>query len=788
VITAACITVASCVAFGQTTSILVDPNLEGVVRIALNKPEGNLSAADLLSLTSLSAINRGVVSLVGLEAARHLQSLDLTANGITNIAPLANLPELVDLNLCSNPIRDHGPLATLTRLRKLDLSGNRLKQIGAVASLTSLTSLVLVYNHVSDFSPLVGLTNLVALDLRYNLVNDLAPLKALCNLRDLGLGDTGLSDATSLLEFTNLYRLDLSSRLDFSRNQISNPVPLLNLPALRELDLSANPLSQPAILAQFTNLTSLAVGRVGITNLLPLAGLRQLLSLDVGDNGLTDLYPLGALTNLVYLAVNKNRITNVSQLAPMTKLEELFAESCALSDLNFVRDLPRLKVLDVNCNRLTELKPLTCLTNLTRFEGAMNLLTNLAGLEEWPKLSFVAVTGNLLDFGTGSEAANVIQTLTNRGVTVYFEPQARVPALFIRTNWLVVAGQRTSLPFSLEFGDSWVTPPVCAATSSNPSSVPQTNLVLNALPDYYSWNLSVTPLKDQAGLVTVTLSATNYAGLGTNVTIQLEAVPPRPFDGRQLDSQGLVWTTAGTPPWFNQTLITHDGNGAAQSGATNSVIQTGVKGPGLLSFWWFFVSEPLGYYGQFVATSSDGTDVASEILYSTGDWCHGQFRLPPGEWILQWRPFQDYWFAYGSSNTLWLEEVSFVPGEIPCRLEPASEGNHPDDGSFWMNLEGAVDQAYDVEVSSDLQHWTTLTRVTCYGFRGQFGDWNSGAAARFYRAKPVVSMDAQRPARSESIFSCEHVIVTGTLRDPQDKWQGHPSARPYAAPAEIRPF
>jgi len=208
-------------------------------------------------------------------------------------------------------------------------------------------------------------------------------------------------------------------------------------------------------------------------------------------------------------------------------------------------------------------------------------------------------------------------------VTVSFEWQARAPVFFVRTNWLVVDGQRTSIQFLLDADGSWVAPPVCAAISSNPSIVPQTNLVLNALPGYYWWNLLVNPLKDQAGPVTLTLSATNYAGLGTNVTIQLEVVPPLAFDGRELDSQGLVWTTAGNPCWFNQTAVTHDGNGAAQSGATNSLLQTRVTGPGLLSFWWLFRSEPLGYYGQFLVTSPKGSNVALQVLWSTVDGLKG---------------------------------------------------------------------------------------------------------------------------------------------------------------------
>jgi len=153
-----------------------------------------------------------------------------------------------------------------------------------------------------------------------------------------------------------------------------------------------------------------------------------------------------------------------------------------------------------------------------------------------------------------------------------------------------------------------------------------------------------------------------------------------------------------------------------------------------------------------------------------GGWSQGQFRLPRGEWILQWRPFEDYWFSYGSSNTLWLDEVSFVPGEVPCHLDVASEGDHGDDASFRVNLEGAVDQPYTIEVSTDLQHWIPLTRVTCYGFHGQFSDWNSGAAARFYRAKPAESIVTHRAVQGESMSRDEHRI-SGRLRGFRDKWR-----------------
>lgn len=108
-------------AFDQATSIVVDPNLDRAVRLELNKPDGDLTASDMLSLTNLSAPNCGILSLAGLEKALHLQALDWAVNNLTNIAPLANLPELFDLDLCFSPIVDYSPLATLPRLSKLDL-------------------------------------------------------------------------------------------------------------------------------------------------------------------------------------------------------------------------------------------------------------------------------------------------------------------------------------------------------------------------------------------------------------------------------------------------------------------------------------------------------------------------------------------------------------------------------------------------------------------------------------------------------------------------------------------
>src|SRR6266536_1009044 len=61
-----------------------DPGLNAAIRAALQKPVGPLTEQDLLSLTNLNARNQSVKSIVGLEAARNLVSLDLEINRLTN--------------------------------------------------------------------------------------------------------------------------------------------------------------------------------------------------------------------------------------------------------------------------------------------------------------------------------------------------------------------------------------------------------------------------------------------------------------------------------------------------------------------------------------------------------------------------------------------------------------------------------------------------------------------------------------------------------------------------------
>ena len=162
--------------FEEEAVTFADPNLEAAIREAIGKPTGPIYPSDLEGLTSLSASEKNIADLTGLECATSLTSLGLNDNQISDISPLANLTSLTGLYLYSNQISTISPLANLTSLMSLGLEWNQISDISPLANLTSLTGLSLRYNQISDISPLANLTHLTWLDLEGNQISDILPL------------------------------------------------------------------------------------------------------------------------------------------------------------------------------------------------------------------------------------------------------------------------------------------------------------------------------------------------------------------------------------------------------------------------------------------------------------------------------------------------------------------------------------------------------------------------------------------------------------------------------------
>ena len=198
-----------------------DDILEGRIRETLNKPEGDITCADMASLTELDARAFDemdeptyVRSLEGLQFATNLTSLSFYNYDITAayFEPLSGLTTLERLSISNYyfpgddyPNIDMTFLSDLTNLTSLSLPDSQVGDLSVLAGLTNLTELSIPSSNAADYSPLSGLTKLVTLNLSSQLigfkgqVTDLGFAENLTALDDLNLSDNAIRDLTPLV-------------------------------------------------------------------------------------------------------------------------------------------------------------------------------------------------------------------------------------------------------------------------------------------------------------------------------------------------------------------------------------------------------------------------------------------------------------------------------------------------------------------------------------------------------------------------------------------------------------
>ena len=125
-----------------------DPGLEAAIRVALSKPTGDITVADMEGLTVLDASRavRGqsapmIGSLEGLQTAKNLSSLDLNG-AIEEVDGWYGKPNLLTSDLSF--------LSGLTRLQTLDLEGNQLTNLTLLEGLTGLRAIRLGGNRMAN--------------------------------------------------------------------------------------------------------------------------------------------------------------------------------------------------------------------------------------------------------------------------------------------------------------------------------------------------------------------------------------------------------------------------------------------------------------------------------------------------------------------------------------------------------------------------------------------------------------------------------------------------------------
>ena len=214
-----------------------DTGLQAAIRAALNKPTGDITDQDMLSITTLLAGSKNISNLAGLESAKNLTYLNLRRNRISDLSPLSGLNNLTKLNLYYNQINNLSPLAGLTNLTDLSFPANQISNISPMAGLTNLTLLDIGMNPISDISPIAGLTKLLYLETYFNPIENISALSGLTNLIELAFTGDEVSDISVLSGLTKLTNLYLES------NRISNISALSGLINLVNLNLFNNLLS-----------------------------------------------------------------------------------------------------------------------------------------------------------------------------------------------------------------------------------------------------------------------------------------------------------------------------------------------------------------------------------------------------------------------------------------------------------------------------------------------------------------------------------------------------------------
>jgi len=371
-----------------------DPGLDAAIRAALQKPFGPLTEQDLLSLTTLNARSRNVRSLVGLEAARNLVSLDLQINRLTNVSLLSVLTNLSTLDLSVNPLTNLSFPSALTNLTSLILESCALTNLTLPATLTGLTNLDVEGNDLASFNLPSNLTSLVSLDLGFNLFTNFFLPSGLTNLStfyfagnpltsfalppglaamtELNVSQNLLTSFSMPAGMTNLIELNLAF------NQLTNLTLPADLRSLTELNLDFNRLAALNFPSNLDRLGFLHLRANQFTNFSLPAELTGLTYLDVSDGPLRAISLPAGLNHLSFLRISGNtNLTSLTLPAGMTSLIGLNVTDNRLTNLVLPTDLGRLESIDLGGNHLTSLSLPAGLTNLVGLFVVGNLLTSL---------------------------------------------------------------------------------------------------------------------------------------------------------------------------------------------------------------------------------------------------------------------------------------------------------------------------------------------------------------------------------------------------------------------------
>lgn len=145
----------------------------------------------------------------------------------------------------------------------------------------------------------------------------------------------------------------------------------------------------------------------------------------------------------------------------------------------------------------------------------------------------------------------------------------------------------------------------------------------------------------------------------------MQIVPSAPSGtiAEAVDQSAWNFTTEGSALWYHQTGTSVMDGDAAQSGAITqqqfSYFETGVQGPGTVSFYWKVSSESCCDPLKFKVDGYEVTPISGEV-----DWTQASVALNEDYHILRWEYSKDYSVDTGL-DAGWVDDVRFVPPSLP---------------------------------------------------------------------------------------------------------------------------
>ena len=445
---------------------LPDTNLTAKIAETLGKPtDASMTAADMLTLTSLTANNTNINDLTGLQHASNLTTLTLDGNNLSTIDSLTRLTQLTTLSLDNNKLSNIAPLVELAQLETLSLENNNLSDIAPLVELTELKTLRLRGNLLSYPSLYTTIPTLrsngvdVVVDTRTptTLINIPGTPGVAGEARQVLIqvqDQNGIAFAGVPVTFTLTAAGGHRSTSKATSNRNGKSITTLTLgpePGENVVSATVTEIQQP-LTFRITTIDENTLVPIPDVNLrakiaetlnkpknatLNAGDLLTLTTLDVRNANIQDLTGIEHAHNLNFLNlgaeyiegkgyVNSNIISDFSPIAGLTRLTRLNLSRCGLSDASFVSGLTQLTLLDLGYNTLSDISPLAKLIQLNQLHLRNNTISDVSPLANLKKLTYLFLGSNsisdisplakltqLTDLSLGSNSISDISPLAN---------------------------------------------------------------------------------------------------------------------------------------------------------------------------------------------------------------------------------------------------------------------------------------------------------------------------------------------------------------------------------------